>query len=63
MNRLSRADNTAIAASAIDFHAWPDAEGHFGRHGGRFVAETLAVPLQELADAYDAARVDPAFIH
>ena len=44
-----------------DFHAFPDARGHFGRHGGRFVPETLAGPLQELAAAYDAARSDPAF--
>ncbi|MBB6599480.1 tryptophan synthase subunit beta [Luteimonas sp. MC1825] len=45
-----------------DFHAFPDAQGHFGRYGGRFVAETLVGPLEELAAAYDAARVDPAFI-
>jgi tryptophan synthase beta chain len=45
-----------------DFHAYPDAAGHFGRYGGRFVAETLIGPLQELADAYDAARRDPTFI-
>ncbi len=45
-----------------DYHAYPDASGHFGRYGGRFVAETLMGPLQELAAAYDAARVDPAFI-
>src|SRR5690606_36137343 len=45
-----------------DFHAYPDATGHFGRHGGSFVAETLIGPLQELAAAYDAARVDPDFI-
>ena len=48
--------------SPIDFHAFPDASGHFGRYGGRFVAETLVGPLQELAAAYDAARIDPAFI-
>ena len=42
-----------------DFHAFPDARGHFGRHGGRFVAETLAGPLQELAAAYDAALSAP----
>src|SRR6478672_6148366 len=53
---------TPVAAEPIDFHAWPDAAGHFGRYGGRFVAETLIRPLDELADAYDAARVDPAFI-
>ena len=52
----------AIAADAVsDYHAFPDAHGHFGRFGGRFVAETLIGPLQELAAAYDAARVDPAF--
>lgn len=51
-----------VVADAIDFHAFPDANGHFGRYGGRFVAETLMVPLQQLAAAYDAARVDPAFI-
>jgi tryptophan synthase beta chain len=45
-----------------DFHAFPDASGHFGRYGGRFVPETLIGPLDELASAYDAARVDPTFI-
>ena len=44
-----------------DFHSYPDASGHFGRFGGRFVAETLIAPLQELAIAYDAARVDASF--
>jgi len=48
--------------SIPDFHAYPDASGHFGRYGGRFVAETLIGPLEELAAAYDAARVDPAFV-
>ncbi|NUS59508.1 MAG: tryptophan synthase subunit beta [Lysobacter sp.] len=46
----------------IDFSNTPDANGHFGRFGGRFVAETLIGPLDELAAAYDAARVDPAFV-
>ena len=49
-------------AKITDYHAYPDASGHFGRYGGRFVAETLIGPLQELAAAYDMARVDPAFI-
>lgn len=39
----------------------PDTQGHFGRFGGRFVAETLVRPLQELSAAYDAACADPAF--
>ena len=54
--------NPQAAVAAPDFHAFPDANGHFGRHGGRFVAETLIGPLPELAAASDAARVDPAFI-
>ena len=45
-----------------DYSRYPDASGHFGRYGGRFVAETLIGPLRELATAYDAARADPAFI-
>ncbi|MBP6749851.1 MAG: pyridoxal-phosphate dependent enzyme, partial [Xanthomonadaceae bacterium] len=45
-----------------DYDAFPNAEGHFDRFGGRFVAETLIGPLQELAAAYDAARVDPEFV-
>ena len=48
--------------AAIDYSQYPDASGHFGRYGGRFVAETLIGPLNELAAAYDAARIDPAFI-
>ncbi len=48
--------------SPQDFHAYPDERGHFGRYGGRFVAETLIAPLQELAAAYDEAQRDPAFI-
>ena len=56
------ASATPAVADGIDYHAWPDAGGHFGRYGGRFVAETLIGPLQELAAAYDAARADPAFV-
>ena len=49
------------AAPIADFHAYPDGNGHFGNYGGSFVAETLVGPLQELAAAYDAARIDPTF--
>ena len=41
--------------------ALPDAQGHFGRFGGRFVPETLMAPLVELERAYTRARRDPAF--
>ena len=29
----------------IDFSKFPDARGHFGIHGGRFVSETLMAAL------------------
>jgi tryptophan synthase beta chain len=40
----------------------PDKHGHFGRYGGVFVSETLVHALEELRDAYDACRRDPAFV-
>ena len=39
----------------------PDAQGHFGPYGGRFVPETLMHPLQELENEYRRAQKDPAF--
>ena len=39
----------------------PDALGHFGRYGGRYVPETLMSPLIELERAYAAARGDRKF--
>jgi tryptophan synthase beta chain len=40
---------------------WPDARGRFGEFGGRFVPETLMHPVEELEQAYDAARRDTKF--
>lgn len=39
----------------------PDALGHFGPFGGRYVPEVLMSPLEELEQAYLAARDDPEF--
>jgi len=39
----------------------PDARGHFGPYGGRYVPETLMAPLEELERAYLEARRDPQF--
>src|SRR2546426_5296328 len=39
----------------------PDAQGHFGPYGGRFVPETLMHPLQELEEEYWRAQTDPEF--
>ncbi len=40
----------------------PDKSGHFGRYGGRFVAETLMGPLDELNTAYQRYLKDPEFL-
>jgi tryptophan synthase beta chain len=41
----------------------PDASGHFGVYGGRYVPETLVEPLEELAKEFEKAQKDPAFQH
>jgi tryptophan synthase beta chain len=41
--------------------AVPDAHGHFGPYGGRFVPETLVSALEELEQEYQRARIDPGF--
>jgi len=43
------------------YRAGPDANGHFGIYGGRFVAETLMPNILELEQAYNAAKADPGF--
>ena len=39
----------------------PDANGHFGQFGGRYVAETLMPLILDLEREYRAAKQDPAF--
>ncbi len=39
----------------------PDAGGHFGPYGGRFVSETLMAPLEALSAAYASVREDAEF--
>ncbi|MBI2236852.1 MAG: tryptophan synthase subunit beta [Magnetospirillum sp.] len=43
------------------YRAGPDERGHFGIHGGRYVAETLMPLILEVEKAYQAAKADPAF--
>jgi len=50
----------AEAATLSD--AVPDERGHFGPYGGRFVAETLMRPLDELNAAYSRYIKDPEFL-
>ena len=40
----------------------PDASGHFGPYGGRFVPEALIAALDQLAQAHAEAQQDPVFL-
>ncbi|WP_019146431.1 tryptophan synthase subunit beta [Aeromicrobium massiliense] len=42
-------------------YAQPDASGHFGRFGGRFMPEALIATLDELDTAWTEAKADPVF--
>ncbi|WP_428247992.1 tryptophan synthase subunit beta [Ferrovibrio sp.] len=43
------------------YRSGPDERGHFGKFGGRFVAETLMPLILDLEREYTAAKADPAF--
>jgi tryptophan synthase beta chain len=47
--------------SAVATEQVPDAQGHFGPYGGRYVPETLMHPLQQLEEEYFRAQQDPEF--
>ena len=53
---MSTADSPGVRHSEV-----PDANGHFGPYGGRFVPEALVAALDELTAAYDKARHDETF--
>jgi len=40
----------------------PDATGHFGPYGGRFVPEALVAALDELTEAHRTSQQDPDFV-
>ncbi|HUT24318.1 MAG TPA: tryptophan synthase subunit beta [Sumerlaeia bacterium] len=52
---------TATTAAPAAEAQRPDAQGHFGRFGGRFVPETLMTALFDLEREYLALRDDPTF--
>ncbi len=51
--------NTPVEPNS--YRTGPDADGHFGIFGGRYVAETLMPLILELEQAYEEAKNDPAF--
>jgi len=52
----------AVAVTVNEEVKFPDDRGHFGIYGGRFVAETLMGPLDELNRAYERYLKDPEFL-
>ncbi len=46
---------------AVENTSVPDAHGHFGPFGGRYVPETLMYPLQQLEEEYFRTQHDPEF--
>ena len=44
-------------------YSLPDADGKFGKYGGKFVPETLITPLQELEQAYNSVKDEADFIN
>jgi tryptophan synthase beta chain len=47
--------------SSIQLENLPDAAGHFGPYGGRYVPETLMNPLQQLEEQYFRSQQDLEF--
>ncbi len=52
---------TNAATKPNSYRNQPDAQGHFGQFGGRYVAETLMPLVLDLEKHYRAAQADPAF--
>ena len=46
----------------IHYADMPDERGHFGPYGGRFVAETLMEPIEELRSAYEKLKQNEEFL-
>ena len=52
---------TSAAVAAATTHD-PDARGHFGVYGGRYVPEALMAVIEEVTAAYEKARTDQTFL-
>ena len=52
---------TSAAVAEATTHE-PDARGHFGVYGGRYVPEALMAVIEEVTAAYEKARTDQTFL-
>ena len=62
MSTKSSLQNNGDGSNPGSNYQQPDDSGWFGRHGGRFVAETLVPALEALAELYESLRRDPQFL-
>ncbi|MGD1257580.1 tryptophan synthase subunit beta [Mycobacterium seoulense] len=63
MVNISRPDlPLPSAAVAEPTRHEPDAGGHFGVYGGRYVAEALMAVIEEVTAAYEKERINPDFL-
>lgn len=53
--------STVKSADCKNYYEMPDDKGHFGIYGGKFVAETLMEPIEELRQAYEKVKTDKDF--
>ncbi|MBK0062651.1 MULTISPECIES: tryptophan synthase subunit beta [unclassified Acinetobacter] len=54
--------NASQNGHIVDYTQYPDARGHFGIHGGRFVSETLMAALEDLESLYNRMKNDEQFL-
>lgn len=58
---MSSEKQGTVDLKSVDYAQFPDAKGHFGPYGGRFVSETLMPALDELETMYNDLKDDPNF--
>lgn len=61
MGQISECKRVTDNQQPNSYRTGPDAEGRFGKFGGRFVAETLMPLVLALEKEYGRAKSDPAF--
>lgn len=63
MKGVEHASGMACSGATLDTPPdnLPDSHGRFGQYGGVFVPETLMTALEELGEAYEAAKRDESF--
>ena len=58
---IKKTDTAGVNGGTINYRDFPDAAGHFGPYGGKFVAETLMIALDQLERSYKKLSQDPSF--